>query len=157
MVSQATAAWPLMKTDQIDGIATDLGNALQGQKRGEGKVLVRFADIIRNISIYFVSATDEMIRTRPETVRAFVAAYLETLTYAKEHRDETIKIAGDVMKLDPDITAALYDVVIPHLKLDGRFNDAALQALGRSLVELKLLDTVPDMHVFYTDKFLPRT
>jgi hypothetical protein len=67
-----------------------------------------------------------------------------------------VKIATPIAKLDPAIIAKTYDIVIPKMSRDGRFDPKGLETLARSYVETKALPTKPDMAKFYTEKFLPK-
>jgi hypothetical protein len=44
---------------------------------------------------------------------------------------------------------------MPMLSRDLRFKPKALEVLARSLVELEILPTAPDMKTLYTEEFLP--
>ena len=57
---------------------------------------------------------------------------------------------------DEDILASLYDLVIPLMSRDGRFDQKALDTLAESYVDLKLLPTKPEMTQTYTEQFLAR-
>ena len=45
--------------------------------------------------------------------------------------------------------------MMPLVSQDGKFSVKAVDALAQSFVDLKLLDTVPDMKPLYTERFLP--
>ena len=61
-----------------------------------------------------------------------------------------------VLDVGPDIAARTYDVLMPTLSADGRFDPKALAVLGHSFVDLKFLATEPDMSKLYTEEFLPK-
>jgi NitT/TauT family transport system substrate-binding protein len=153
MLSQA--AWPLLKTREIDGISTDLGSGLMAEKRGAGRVVVRFNEIIRDFHVYHVSATDQVLRDQPAAVRAFVAGWLESIAFASAHPEIAVAIATQATGLDADVSRSVYDAMMPLVSTDGRFQPKAVAALARSFVDLKLLDAVPDMAPLLTERFLP--
>lgn len=153
MLSQA--AWPLLKTREIDGISTDLGNGLMGEKRGAGKVLVRYNEIISDVHVYHVSATDKIIQGRGELVKAFVQAWIESIAFARANKESAIAIATEVTHHDADVMRWIFDTMLPLVTVDGRFSATALARLSQSFVDLKLLDAVPDMKPLYTERFLP--
>src|SRR6266545_3019608 len=144
MLSQA--AWPLLKTREIDGISTDLGNGLMGEKRGAGKVLVRYNEIISDVHVYHVSVTDKVIQGRPESI-----------AFARANKDKAVAIATEVTHHDEDVIRWIFDTMLPLVTGDGKFSPIALERLSQSFVDLKLLDTVPDMKPLYTERFLPRS
>jgi NitT/TauT family transport system substrate-binding protein len=153
MLSQA--AWPLLKTREIDGISTDLGNGMMGEKRGAGKVLVRYNEIISDVHVYHVSATDKVIQGKPELVKAFVRGWIESIAFARANKDKAIAIATEVTHHDEDVIRWIFDTMLPLVTADGRFSGTALTRLSQSFVDLRLLDTAPDMKPLYTERFLP--
>ena len=61
-----------LKRGDIDGLITDIGNAFDLEKRGEGRILVRFTDI-KDFHIHVIFATDKLIAAKPALVRSFLA------------------------------------------------------------------------------------
>ena len=66
-----------------------------------------------------------------------------------------IKIAMPVMGTDQELTAGIYDELMPMFSNDGRFDPEAMAVLGRSFVEMKTLPQEPDMSSLVTAAFLP--
>jgi ABC-type nitrate/sulfonate/bicarbonate transport system substrate-binding protein len=64
-----------MKRGDIDGAIMDIGNAFELEKRGEGRILVRFADI-KDFHIHVIFATDKLIAQRPDAVRGFLKGWV---------------------------------------------------------------------------------
>src|ERR1700758_935700 len=54
----------------IDGVIMDLANAYDLEKRGQGRVLVRFGDFKEFIT-HVIFATDKLIASRPDAIRSF--------------------------------------------------------------------------------------
>src|SRR5713101_7284559 len=54
-----------LKRGDIDGAIMDIGNAFELEKRGEGRVLVRFTDI-KDFHIHVIFAADKLIAERPD-------------------------------------------------------------------------------------------
>jgi len=153
MLSQA--AWPLLKTREIDGISTDLGNGMMGEKRGAGRVIVRYNELISDVHVYHVSATDKIIQSKPELVKAFVQGWIESIAFARANKDRAVAIAAEITHHDEDVIRWIFDNMLPLVTADGRFSAPALERLSQSFVDLKLLDTAPDMKPLYTERFLP--
>ena len=144
-----------MKRGDIDGAIMDIGNAFELEKRGEGRILVRFTDI-KDFHIHVIFATDKLIAERPTAVRGFLAGWFETIAFMRGHKAETVEIAKEVTNKDAEITARVYDELMPMFSDDGRFAPAALATLAKSYVELQLLPQEPDMTKLYTQAFLPK-
>lgn len=143
-----------LKRGDIDGVIMDVGNAFDLEKRGEGRILVRFTDI-KDFHIHVIFATDKVIANKPEAVRSFLKGWFETIAFMRKNKAETVKIAMEVMNKDEDISSRTYDEIIPMFSDNGRFDPKALALLRRSFVELKTLNEEPDMSKLYTEAFLP--
>ena len=152
--SASGPAFALLKTRDIDGITTDLGSGLQAQKRGDAKVVVRFSERVKNLTMYVIFASEKMIAEQPDTVRRFLAAWFETLDYVSARKGETLQVAREVTNHDEDIVSELYDLVLPLISRTGRFEQRSLDTLAESYVDLKLLPAKPDMSKTYTEQFL---
>ncbi|HEY7663581.1 MAG TPA: ABC transporter substrate-binding protein [Xanthobacteraceae bacterium] len=144
-----------LKRGDIDGAIMDIGNAFELEKRGEGRILVRFTDI-KDFHIHVIFATDKLIAERPEAVRGFLRGWFETIAFMRKNKAETVAIAQEVTNKDADITARVYDELMPMFSDDGRFDRSALATLAKSYVELQLLPQEPDPTKLYTEQFLPK-
>ena len=133
----------------------DIGNAFELEKRGEGRILVRFTDI-KDFHIHVIFATDKLIADRPEAVRALLRGWFETIAFMRKNKAETVAIAQEVTNKDADITARVYDELMPMFSDDGRFDRGALATLAKSYVELQLLPEAPDPAKLYSEAFLPK-
>ena len=144
-----------LKRGDIDGAIMDIGNAFELEKRGEGRILVRFTDI-KDFHIHVIFATDKLIAEHPQSIRAFLKAWFETIAFMRANKAETVAIAGEVTNKDEDITSRSYDDLMPMFSDDGRFDANALATLAKSYVELGLLPQAPDLQTLYTEAFLPK-
>ena len=144
-----------MKRGEIDGAIMDIGNALELEKMGEGRILVRFLDI-KDFHIHVIYATDKVIAEKPEVVKAFLAGWFESIRFMRSHKAETVKIAADVTQKDPEVTGRVYDELRPMFSDDGKFDPKALKLLSRSLVELDIVKSELDLTKFLDESYLPR-
>ena len=154
--SASGPAFALLKTKDVDGITTDLGTGLQAQKRGDAKVVVRFSERVKNLTMYVFFASEKMIAEQPDTVRRFLVAWFETVNYVAAHKGETLQVAREVTSHDEDILSELYGLVLPLISRSGRFEQRSLDTLAESYVDLKLLPAKPEMARTYTEQFLPK-
>ena len=144
-----------MKRGDIDGLITDIGNALNLEKMGEGRILVRFLDI-KDFHIHVIFGTNKVIAEDPKAASAFLEGWFESIRFMRANKAQTVKIAAEVMDKDEEITSKVYDELMPMFSDDGRFDAKALTLLSRSLVELDILKAEPDMSKLYTEDFLPK-
>jgi ABC-type nitrate/sulfonate/bicarbonate transport system substrate-binding protein len=102
-----------------------------------------------------LSASDHLIQTNPDAIRSFLAAWLETIRYIREHKAETVQMKMRIDQLPENVVSKVYDLTIGMYTSNCRFDPEALATLRRGFVELKFLDTPPDMSKLYTEAFLP--
>jgi NitT/TauT family transport system substrate-binding protein len=129
-----------MKRGDIDGAIMDIGNAFELEKRGEGRILVRFTDI-KDFHIHVIFATNALIAGRPQAVRAFLKGWFETIAFMRKNKPETVAIASEVTHKDAEINARVYDELMPMV-------------LRRRTLQSERAR--PDMAALYTEAFLPK-
>jgi len=145
-----------LKRKEIDGLVTDIATALTLEQAGEGRILMRFGQLVKDFHIHVIFATDKVIAGKPEALRAFLKGWFEAIAFMRANKAETVAIAKEVMGKDEAITAKTYDELMPMFSDDGKFNPKALAVLAKSYVELKVLTEEPDPAKLYTEAFLPR-
>jgi NitT/TauT family transport system substrate-binding protein len=145
-----------LKAKTLDAAIVNLAVALNYVQRGEGKIILRFNDLIKDFHVHVIFATDKAIASRPAALRGFMAGWLETIAFMRANKAETVKIAKEVMHTDDATTASIYDELMPMFSDTGHFDPKALAVLSRSFVEMKTLPAEPDMSNLYTEAFLPK-
>ncbi len=145
-----------LKTKQIDGMVTDVATAYELEKNGEGKIVFRFGDLVKDFHIHVIFATNKALASRSDALRAFLKGWFETIGYMRKNKAATVQIAKEIMETDAGIAGRVYDELMPMFSDDGKFDPKALAVLSRSYVELKVLDKEPDMTKLYTEAFLPK-
>jgi ABC-type nitrate/sulfonate/bicarbonate transport system substrate-binding protein len=145
-----------MERKEIDGMVTDISTALDLEKNGKGRILMRFGQLVKDFHIHVIFATDKAIATRPEALRSFLKGWFETIAFMRKNKAETVKIAQDVMHKDEAISSRTYDELMPMFSDTGKFDAKALAVLADSYVELKVLPEKPDPTKLYTEAFLPK-
>src|SRR5208282_3856140 len=106
----------------IDGMVTDISTALELEKQGKARILMRFGQIVPDFHIHVIFATDKLIASRPDAIRGFLKGWFETIAFMRRDKAETVAIAKDVMSKDADIIARTYEELMPMFSDDGRFN-----------------------------------
>jgi NitT/TauT family transport system substrate-binding protein len=144
-----------LKTKSIDAAIVNLAQALNFVQRGDGKVLLRFGDLVKDFHIHVIFATDKAIAQKPDALKGFLAGWFDTIAFMRRNKAETIAIAQDVMGTDAQTTSGIYDELMSMFSDTGRFDPKALAVLRKSFVEMKTLAEEPDMGKLYTEAFLP--
>jgi ABC-type nitrate/sulfonate/bicarbonate transport system substrate-binding protein len=145
-----------VRSKALDGCIVDLASALNFVQRGEGRILLRFGDLVKDFHIHVIFATDKIIAERPQALRGFLAGWLETIALMRKDKQTSVEIAAEVMGTDAPTAAAIYDELMPMFSDTGRFDPKALAVLRRSFVEMKTLPAEPDMSTLTTEAFLPK-
>src|ERR1700730_3664035 len=144
-----------LRTRQIDGMIVEANAGYKMEEDGSGRVLVQFGDRIKTFHIYVFYARKGFAEKSPDAVRAFLAAWFETISYMREHRAETIDIVRRTAEVSPGIAARDYDELMGMFNRTGRFDPKALDVLARSFVEMGALPQAPDMRTLITEQYLP--
>ena len=110
---------------------------------------------MKDFHAQIIYATLKVLKDDPQAVRDFLAAWFDTVRFMREHKDVVVHIGAPVIALDEPTFGKLYDVVMPVMSRDGRFNPKALAVLGQSFVDLKQLPAMPDMEKLVTETYLP--
>jgi NitT/TauT family transport system substrate-binding protein len=121
-----------------------------------GRLLIPVSDYAGSMASGTVFASNNLIKTNPDAVRAFVAAWIETVDYMRAHKAETVKIESGITGFSESVMAKDYDLTIGMFTKDCRFDAKSLATLKRSFADLKLLPTAPDMTKLYTEAFIPK-
>lgn len=140
---------------EIDGVVLDIATAYELEGDGKARVLTHFGKSVKDFHTNVIYASDRLIAARPQAVKAFLAAWFETVAYMTAHKAESVAITRDVIHKSDRLAERTYDILQPVFSIDGRFNPQALATLGKSFVDMKLLPQEPDMTALYTEKFLP--
>ena len=101
-------------------------------------------------------ASNHIIETNPEAVRAFIAGWIETVNYIRSHKAEAVKLQAAITGFPESVMARDYDLTIDMYTKACEFDAESLATLKRSFVDLGLLPSEPDMSKLYTERFLPK-
>jgi NitT/TauT family transport system substrate-binding protein len=145
-----------LKTRSVDAAIVNLAVALNYVQRGEGRLLMRFGDLLRDFHVHVIFATDKVIAQNPVSLRGFLAGWFDTIAFMRRNKAETVAIAKEIMGTDEPTASGIYDELMPMFSATGRFKPEALATLRRSFVEMKTLPAEPDMSQLYTEAFLPQ-
>jgi len=144
-----------LKTHQVAAAPLDITTAVTLESEGQARIVVRFGKVIKDYINHVISATNDMIAKRPDDVRKFLAGWFESVAYLKAHKNESVALAARLLQKPEAIVSRVYDEASPMLTDNGHFDQKGLATIRDSLVEMKILETRPDMSKLYTEKFLP--
>ena len=125
------------------------------EAHGIARVLAPASSFIGRTAAGVIFASHDMMKQNPDTIRRYVAAYLETTRYISTHKDAAVRSEARITHYPPSIVAKEYDIDQGMFTKDCRFDAESLANLKRSFVELKLLPEPPDMSKLYTAEYVP--
>ncbi len=152
--SDTTPQIAAMQTGQIDAVlsASALGWNLEQQKRG--RLLFPASDIVKEFLMNVVFASNQILRDDPDTVRRFLKAWYESVDAMRRDKPGTVRVARSIDGYSEDVENREYDVVMPSLSTDGKFPPNGVAMVRQSFVNLKILDSEPDMSKYLTEQYL---
>ena len=142
-----------MLSGSIDAMVGSLELGLALEKDGKAKVLTTFGSIDPFLT-HMISATDELMTKRPDSLKGFLAAWFETVAYMKANKGDAIRLSETVTQLPPDIAEKVYQIEMPMYFTDGHFDPRAVEAIKRALVDTGQMTALPDNSTLYTERFL---
>jgi ABC-type nitrate/sulfonate/bicarbonate transport system substrate-binding protein len=145
-----------VRSKALDGCIVDIASALNYVQRGDGRILLRFNDLVKDFILHVIFATDKAVAEKPAALRGFLAGWFETIAFMRKDKAKSVEIAAQVMGTDAATAEKIYDELMPMFSDTGRFDPKALAVLRRSFVEMKTLPEAPDMSKLYTEAFLPK-
>src|SRR5262249_56198639 len=117
-VGENAARVAAVRSKALDGCIVDLASALNFVQRGEGRILLRFGDLVKDFHIHVIFATDKAIAQRPESLRAFLRGWFDTIAFMRRNKAETVAIAREVMDTDAATTGGIYGELMPMFSDD---------------------------------------
>jgi ABC-type nitrate/sulfonate/bicarbonate transport system substrate-binding protein len=140
------------------GIDADLAGLMQAvdlQDKGQIRIVVYFGDIVRDFQNLVLKASDKFIAEHPDRLERFLQGWYRTVAYMKTHPDETTKVIASAFRIDPAAVAKALPVEMKMMSTDGSFSAKGMEVVRQSLVELKILPTLPAMSDLITERFVP--
>ena len=144
-----------LRTNAIDAFISTTSLSLELADKHEGRLLAPVTDYTGNMAAGVIFATKAFIDKNPDQVKRFLAGWFDTIDYMRHHKDETVQMTAKLTGFAPKVESEEYDLTMYMFSKDGKFDAQSLDTLKRSFIDLKLLDTVPDMSTLYTEAYLP--
>jgi len=140
----------------VDAAYTSTALAFLLEEQKEGRLLAPASSYAGNIGGGMIFATSHVLAEKPDAVRRFLAAWLETIAAMRAHRAETVAIERAVTGFPQAVQEKEFDLTIGMFSDDCTFDAETLANLKRSFADLKLLPEAPDMAKLYTEAYLPK-
>jgi NitT/TauT family transport system substrate-binding protein len=144
------------RTHLVDAAIGNTSQFLAFEEAKEGRLIAPVSTFEGNVASGVLYATNQLIASNPGAIRAFLAAWIETVNYMRANKAETVKITSGITHFGESVMAREYDLTIAMHTKDCRFDPESLATLKRSFVEMKLIDAEPDMTKLYTEAYIPK-
>ncbi len=144
-----------LQAGQVEGFVISASVGHQLQRKGEGRLLLRFGDYIGKFYTHVLFASNRIIEKNPDLVKRFVQGWSDTVKYMKENKADTVRLAKKVTGYDDDIQSDEYDDVMQMMSVDMKFDKVSSDIVAGSLIDLQISKEKLDLSKFYTERFLP--
>jgi NitT/TauT family transport system substrate-binding protein len=144
-----------IKTNQIDGYIGALETGYSLEEAKEWRVITDATPFVDHFITHVIFATNDAIEKHPDTVRAFLQGWFETIAYMKTHKAESVAISAKVLGLSESVVSRVYDEQIGAFSTDGTFDPQGVAVLKKSFIDMGLLKDTPDDKDMFTTQFLP--
>ena len=152
----AAPARAAFRTHLIDAAIGSTSQFLAFEETKEGRLLAPVSSYEGNVASGAIFASNKLIAGNPDAIRAFNAAWIETVDFMRGNKAETVKITSAITHFSENVMSREYDLTIGMHTKDCRFDAESLATLKRTFVEMKLVEGEPDMSKLYTEAYLPK-
>ena len=144
-----------LKAGEIDSVLLTSGSVYEFEEQGQARVLASFGDLVHDFHTHVLYAPDRLIASNEGLVRRFLQGWLRSVAYMRSHKAEGVKIAAHTLEIGESAASKAFDQDMKMMSDDGAFSRRAIEVIRRSLVELGILDKIPEANLLYTDRFVP--
>jgi len=144
------------KTHQVDAAIAGTSQFLAFEESKDGRLLTPVSVYVGNVASGAIFASNQLVQSNPDAIRAFLAAWIETADYMRTHKAETVKITAEITHFSENVMAREYDLTIGMHTKDCRFDAESLATLKRTFAEMKLVDGPFDIAKLYTEAYVPK-
>ena len=154
--NDAAGVMTAFRNHEIDADIIATSDIFAWEEKQQARLLIPVSSYVGNIGGGVLFATEDVMKRKPEAVRSFLAAWLETIGIMRKNKAETVALESAVSGYSSAVMAKEYDLTIGMFSDDCKFDAQSLANLERSFIDLKLVDTAPTMSTLYTEAFLPK-
>jgi ABC-type nitrate/sulfonate/bicarbonate transport system substrate-binding protein len=137
-----SARYTSLISGAVDATVLSLPFNLQAEKAGY-KDLLWLGERLE-LPLSGLGVRDETIQKNPKQILAMIRAVFRAMAFANTHREETLRMLVDWVRVDQEVAARSYELGKRSWSEGGVVSDTAVQVLvDQSLLELKSKDAVP--------------
>jgi ABC-type nitrate/sulfonate/bicarbonate transport system substrate-binding protein len=144
-----------MERGDLDAMVVESASGYELEELKKARILIHFGDIEKNFYTHVIFATDNVIAKRTDTLRRFLTGWFKTIAFMRANKAETVKITAKAIDVRESVVNRIYDGQIEGFSADGAWDAKSIDVIRQSLVDLGILDKVPDAKTIYNDQFVP--
>jgi NitT/TauT family transport system substrate-binding protein len=144
-----------MERGDLDAMVVESASGYELEELKRGRILLDFGEIEKNFYTHVIFATDAMVEKRTDALRRFLRGWFKTIAYIRANKDETVKITAKAIDVRESIVSRIYDAQVGGFSSNGSWDPVAIEVIRKSLLELGILDRLPDARTIYNDTFVP--
>ena len=144
-----------MERNDLDALLIESATGYELEEIKRGRIITHFGDIAKDFYTHVIFATDAMIEKRPDALRRFLRGWFKTIAYIRANKDATVKITSKVIGVRESIVNQVYDGQVEGFSADGAWSPVAIDVIRKSLVDLGILEKIPEARTIYNDQFVP--
>ena len=152
----AAPARAAFRTHLVDAAIGGTSQFLAFEEAKEGRLIAPVSTYLGNVASGALFASNKLIASNPDAIRAFIAAWIETVDHMRAHKAETVKITSGITQFSETVMAREYDFTIGMHTKDCRFDPDSMATLKQSFHEMKLVEGEVEMSKLYTEAFLSK-
>ncbi len=145
-----------LRTHQVDAVIGNTSPLLTFEEAKEARLLAQVSSYEGNVASGALYASNRLVAKNGDAIRAFLAAWIETIDYMRTHKAETVKIESALNQFHESVMSREYDLTIAMFTKDCRFDAESLATLKRSFREMKLVEGELDISKLYTEAYIPK-
>jgi NitT/TauT family transport system substrate-binding protein len=145
-----------LRAHLVDAVIANTAQFLTFEETKDARLLTPVSTYEGNVGSGAIYASNQLVASNPGAIRAFLAAWLETVDYMQAHKPEAVKIESALNHFDETVMSREYDLTIGMFTKGCRFDVDSLATLKRSFGEMKLVEDEPDMTKLYTETYVPQ-
>jgi NitT/TauT family transport system substrate-binding protein len=144
-----------LMSKNVDAImgTTAAGHVLE--QEGRARIIVKASDIIHDFIADILYASGPMMADHPDEVRRFLKGWFDTVAFMKANKAEAIRMTQKDTNLPDAIASLVYDEEMPTFFNDGHFDRKKLAAVKQALIDMGVIDKMPDDSALINEAFLP--
>jgi ABC-type nitrate/sulfonate/bicarbonate transport system substrate-binding protein len=141
-------------TNLVDAFVGSTETGLVLEHEGRAKILLDYGKVLPGFITHLMYASTAAMTDRPADLKRFVAGWFDTVAYMRAHKERTVEIVAEAIKLPPEIVARAYDIDMTAITDKGNVDRTGFEALKKAVLSDELRAKVANDQIF-TEKFLP--